>query len=120
MFGKTEVFFLTNMHNPPPPVSGHFVDKEGTTLKPLCIEVCSSGMGFVDLNDVIANGYSISCEAWKWHKKLFHLLHLSILNVFIIHKTCGWKLTHKLFQEQLLGGLIHVTEVMSPHPLTSS
>jgi hypothetical protein len=116
---KREVYLLTNMHNPP--ASGHFVDEEGNASKPVCIESYNKIMGFVDLSDMMANSYSISRKMWKWPKKLFfHLLDLTILNALIIHKSCGGKLTHKLFREQLVGGLIHIAQHVNPHPSTSS
>jgi len=54
-------------------------------------------MGFVDVNDMIKSN-SISCNVWKWPKKLFfHLLDPTILNTFINHKSYEGKLTHILF-----------------------
>jgi hypothetical protein len=78
-------------------------------------------MGSVDLSYMMANSYSISYKTWKWPKKLFFQLpYLTILKAFIIHASCEGKLTHKLFQEQLVGDLIHVVPDINPHPSTSS
>jgi hypothetical protein len=61
-------------------------------------------MGFVDVNDMI-NSNSISCNTWKWPKKLFFdLLDPTILNTFINHKSYVGKLTQILFPKQLSGG----------------
>jgi hypothetical protein len=73
-----------------PPASGRNVDKEGNASKPLCIEIYNRHMGFVDMSDVVASSYSISCKTWKWAKILFfHLVDLTILNAFIIHSSYG-------------------------------
>jgi hypothetical protein len=108
---KEEMYLLTNMNQSPPPTSGHYVDDEGNASKPLCIESYNSNMGFVDMSDKMANNYSSSQKTWKWTKKLFfHLVNLIILNVFIIHYSCGGTLSHKLFHERLVHGLTHAAQ----------
>jgi len=89
---------LTNTDNTPP--SGHFVEeKEENVSKPPCTESYNNSMGFDDLSDMMANGYSTSCKMQKWPKKLLiHLADLTIQNTFIIHKSCAGNYTHKLFQ----------------------
>ena len=53
------------------------------------------------------NGYGIARRTWKWTKKLFfHLTYMAILNAFLIHKTCGGKMTLKSFREVLVRNLI--------------
>ena len=41
---EKEVYLLTNMHNPP--ASGHFVEEEENTSKPLCTESYNKVYGF--------------------------------------------------------------------------
>ena len=64
-------------------------------------------MGFVDKSDRMVNSYGIARRTWKWTKKLFfHLTDMTILNTFLIHKSCGGKMTHKNFRENLIRELI--------------
>jgi hypothetical protein len=64
-----------------PPASEHYVDEEGNTSKPLCTESYNSNTGFVDMNDVMSSGYSISWTTWKWKKKVFfHVVDLRVLH----------------------------------------
>ena len=69
-------------------------------------------MGFVDKSDRMVNSYGIARRTWKWTKKLFfHLTDMTILNTFLIHKSCGGKMTHKNFRENLVHKLIiHLQE----------
>jgi hypothetical protein len=102
---KREVYVLSNMHIPP--AEGNF-KFEGKAVKPSIIEDCNTHMGYVDLNDRMANSYSISRRTWKWTKKLFfHLLDLTVLNAYILNnKSCGSTLTHLRFREQLVRDLL--------------
>jgi hypothetical protein len=53
------------------------------------------------------NSYGIVRRTWNWTKKLFfHLTDMTILIAFLIHKSCGGKLTHKHFREVLVRELI--------------
>jgi hypothetical protein len=62
-------------------------------------------MGFVDKSDRMVNIYGIARRTWKWTKKLFfHLTDMTILNAFLIHESCGGKMTHKNFREILVRG----------------
>jgi len=64
-------------------------------------------MGFVDQSDRMVNSYGIAHRTWKWTKKLFfHLTDMTILNAFLIHKSCGGKMTRKNFREILVRELI--------------
>ena len=64
-------------------------------------------MGYVDKSDRMVNSYGIAKRTWKWTKKLFfHLLDMTILNVLLLHKTCGNKMTQKIFREVLVHNLI--------------
>jgi hypothetical protein len=40
------------------------------------------------------------------HETVFHLTDMTILNAFLIHKSCGGKMTHKNFSEILVRELI--------------
>jgi len=39
-------------------------------------------------------------------RSFFHLTDMTILNAFLIHKSCGGKMTHKGFREILIRELI--------------
>jgi len=55
----------------------------------------------------MVNSYGIARRAWKWTKKLFfHLTDMTILNAFLVHKSCGGKMTHKNFREILVHDFI--------------
>jgi hypothetical protein len=55
----------------------------------------------------MVNRYGIVCRTWNWTKKLFfHLTDMDILNTFLIHKSCGGKMTHKNFHKVLACQLI--------------
>jgi hypothetical protein len=60
----------------------------------------------------MVNSYGIACRMWKWTKKLFfHLTDMTILKAFLIHKSCGSKMTHRKFHEILIRELIiHLQE----------
>jgi hypothetical protein len=89
------VFVLTNMHSPP--VDGNFWDESGNAIKPRVIENYNAHMGFVDKSNRMINSYGIARRTWKWTKKLFfHLLDMTILNVYLLHKSCDGKMTQKI------------------------
>jgi hypothetical protein len=101
---KRDVYVLSNMHLPP--VEGNF-KAEGRAIKPAIIEEYNTHMGYVDLSDRMANSYNICRRTWKWTKKLFfHLMDLTILNAYILNKSCGSTTTHLKFREQLVRDLI--------------
>jgi len=98
------VCILTNMHASP--VEGNFTQESGQAIKPHIVEKCDAYVGFVDKSDRMVNSSGIARRTWKWPKKLFfHLTDMTILNVFLIHKSCG-KMTHKNFREILVCELI--------------
>ena len=102
---RQDMYILTNMHAPP--VEGNFTDESGQAIKPRVVEDYSAYMGFVDKSDRMVNSYGIARRTWKWTKKLFfHLTDMTILNAFLIHKSCGGKMTHKNFREILVQELI--------------
>jgi hypothetical protein len=102
---RRDVYILTNMHAPP--VECNFTHESGHAIKPRVVEDYNAYMGFVDKSDRMVNSYGIARRTWKWTKKLFlHLTDMTILNAFIIHKSCGGKMTHKNFREVLVRELI--------------
>jgi len=66
-------------------------------------------MGFVDKLDRMVISYGIAHITWKWTKNLFfHLTDMTILNSFLIHKSCGGKMTHKNFHEVLIANRLSI------------
>jgi hypothetical protein len=102
---KRDVYVLPNMHSPP--VDGNFRDESGHAVKPHVIEDYNAHMGFVDKSDRTVNSCGIAWRTWEWTKKLFfHFLDMTILNSYLLHKSCGGKMTHKKFCEILVRDLI--------------
>ena len=102
---RQDVYILTNMHTPP--VEGNFTHESGQAIKPRVVEDYSAYMGFVDKSDRMVNSYGIGRRTWKWTKKrFFHLTDMTILNAFLILKSCGGKMMHKHFREILVRELI--------------
>jgi len=102
---RRDVYILTNMHAPP--VEGNFTHESGQAIRPRAVEDYNAYMGFVDKSDRMVNSYGIVRRTWKWIRKLFfHLTDMTILNAFLIFKSCGGKMTHKHFREILVGELI--------------
>lgn len=62
----------------------------GKAVKPLVTKNYKTHMGYVDLNNKMVNGYSISKRMWKWARKFFlQLLDVTVLNSNIVYKPCG-------------------------------
>jgi len=97
-----------------PLVEGNFTQESGQAVKRRVVENYSAYMEFVDKSDRMVNSYGIAQITWKWTKKLFlHLTDMTILNAFLIHKSCGDKMMHKNFLEILVCELIiHLQEEM--------
>jgi len=90
-----------------PPVEENFTQESGQAIKPCVVEDYNAYMGFVDKSDRMVNSYGIARRTWKWTKKMFfHLTDMSILNAFPLHKSCGGKMTHKVFRGILVCELI--------------
>jgi len=86
----------TNMHTPS--VESNFCDESGRAVKSCVIEDYNVHMGYVDKSDMMVNSYGIARRTWKWTEKLFfHLTDMAILNAFLLHETCGGKITHRRF-----------------------
>jgi hypothetical protein len=82
-----------------PHVEENFTQESGEAIKPRVVEANNVYMGFVDKSNRMVNSYGTACRIWKWTKKLFfHLTDMTILNTFLIHKSCGGKMTHKNFR----------------------
>ena len=80
------------------PVEGNFTQESGQAIKLCVVEDYNAHMGFVDKSDRMVNSYGIVRRTWKWTKKLiFHLTDMTILNTFLINKSCGGQMTHKNF-----------------------
>ena len=99
------MYVLTNMHAPP--VEGNFTQISGQAIKPRVVGVYNAYMGFVDKSG--QNGQQL----WNClqnmevdQETVFHLTDMTILNAFLIHKSCGGKITHKNFSEILVRELI--------------
>ena len=102
---RRDVYILTNMHAPP--VERNFTQESGQAIKPRVVEDYNTYMGFVDKSDKMVNSYGIASRTWKWTGELFfHLTDMNILNAFLIHKSCGGKMTHKNFRGILVCKLI--------------
>jgi hypothetical protein len=82
-----------NMHSPT--VDGNFRDESGHAVKPHITDD-NAHMGFVDKSDRMVNSYGIAWRTWNWTKDLFsHLLDMTILKAYLLHKSCGGKMTYK-------------------------
>jgi hypothetical protein len=102
---KRDIHLLTNMHHPP--ANGNFCDEHGNPIKPEIIQDCNRHMRYVDLGDRMTYSYSIRRRTWKWAKKLFfHLLHMTILNSFLLLTACENKITHRDFRLSFVRNLI--------------
>jgi hypothetical protein len=103
---RRDVYILTNTHAPP--VERNFTQESGQDIRPRVVEDYNAHVGFVDKSERMVNSYGIARRMWKWTKKLFfHLTDMTILNAFLIHKSCGGKLTHKNFRKILTRELIY-------------
>jgi hypothetical protein len=94
---KRDVHMLTNIRSLP--AECNFCDEKGNAMRPLFVEACNRHMGYMDKGGTVASSYSNSCHTWKWTKKLFfHLLHLAVLNSYILLSSCGGKkISHREF-----------------------
>jgi len=102
---RRDVYILSNMHAPS--TEGNLTQESGQAIKPCVVEDYNAYMGFVDKSDRMVNCYGIARRTWKWTKKLFfHLTDMTILNAFLIPKSCGGKMMHKNVCEILVHELI--------------
>ena len=87
---NSEVYVLTNIHDPP--AEGNFCDNNGKAIKSQIVVDYNRHMGYVDKGYRMTETYSINRRIWKWTKKLlFHLFDLAILNSYILFSSLGGK-----------------------------
>jgi hypothetical protein len=111
---KRDVHVLTNMHHPP--ANGNFCDEHGNAIKPEIIQNYNRHVSYVDLGDRMTNSYSIQRWTWKGTQRLlFHLLDMTIVNIFLLLTACGTKITHRDFRLSLMRNLIERAGSL-PHP----
>jgi hypothetical protein len=85
------------------PVEGNFTQESAQAIKPRVVEDYNAYVGFVDKSDRIVNSCGIARRTWKWSKQRnIKLTDMTILNAFLIHKSCGGKIKHKNFREILV------------------
>jgi len=102
---RWEVYMQTNMD--PPPAEGNFCDNSTRPMKPYIVEWYNRHMGYVDNSDRMANSYSMIRRTFKWTMKLFfHLLDLTVLNIWMQLSSRGAKYTHWDFRLLLVRNLI--------------
>jgi hypothetical protein len=88
-------------------MNGNFWDEFGYAVNLHVTEDYNAHMGFVDKFDRTVNSYGTAWRTWIWTKKLFfHLPDMTILNAYLLHKSCDGKMTHKQFREILVWDLI--------------
>jgi hypothetical protein len=80
-----------------PPTEGNFYEEHGNALKPTTVESYNTHTGYVDKSDRMANSYSVSRHTFKWTKKFFVLLALTILNTWILLSACGPRILIEIF-----------------------
>jgi hypothetical protein len=73
----------------------------GKAVKPVIIEEYTTCVGYVDLSDRMANSCSTSKKTWKSMGKNPHLLDLTILNSYILYKSCEGDMTRLKFKERI-------------------
>lgn len=85
---KRDVHMLSTIHVPdmiPTNKIDHTTNKP--IAKPICIKDYNENMGLVDKSDMQISFSECIRKTIKWYKKLFfHLLDLSMLNVYILYK----------------------------------
>jgi hypothetical protein len=80
------------MHSPS--LDRNSCDGHGKAVKLAIIKDYSRHMGYMGKSDHVMKSYAISRWTWKWIKKTFHLLDLTILNSTIMLASFGSKLLH--------------------------
>lgn len=99
---KKDVFMLTTQHDEsmvPAPKRRGRPSATDCAMKPMCIVDYNANMGAVDKQDQMLQPYSIARKTMKWYKKLtFHLLHVALLNSYIMYKKSGGRSTFLTFQ----------------------
>ena len=78
---------------------GH--DETETILKPQCIIEYNQYMSGVDRLDQMISYYPFTRKTYKWPKKIFYLLEVSLWNSFVLHKARNSCSKHTLHSFQL-------------------
>jgi hypothetical protein len=76
-------------------VEGNVWDECGNAVKLAIVQDYNRHMGYTDKSDHMTNNWFINRQTWKWAKKFFHLLDLSLLNSFILFTFCGSELSYQ-------------------------
>jgi hypothetical protein len=92
------------MHTPP--AECNFCGEHGKGIKPAIVADYNMHMEYAHKVDRMVNSYSISSWTWKWTKKLFHLLDLTILSSFILLSSSGVKLSQRDFHLALVRNML--------------
>ena len=107
---KKDVHMLTTQHDEsmvPAPRGRGRPSVTTAATKPLCVMEYNSNMGSVDKQDQMLQPYSIARKTMKWYKKLtFHLLHVALLNSYILFQKSGGRSTFLSFQHDVAAKLL--------------
>jgi len=96
---------LTNMD--PPPAEGNFCDDSNHPVKPNIMEWYNWHVGYIDNSYRMVDSYLMSQRTFRRTTKLFfHLLDLTVHNIWILLSSCGAKYTHQDFRLLLVRNLI--------------
>jgi len=98
----------------PPPEEGNFCDDSKWAMQPQIMARYNRHVGYVDISDQMVNSYLMCRCTFKWTTKLFfHLLDLTVLNIWILLSSCGAKFQTTTGEEFDWGSL---KKLLSPHP----
>ena len=112
---RREVYMLTDMD--PPPGEGNFLWWQHRPTRPHIMEWYKWHMVYIDNSDRMANSYLMSRCTLKWTTKLFfHLMDLTVFNIWILLSSCGAKYTHRDFRLLLVRNLIEEAGKSQDHP----
>lgn len=107
---KKDVFMMTTQHDEsvvPAPKGRGRASKNRAITKPLCITEYNTNMGAVDKHDQMLQPYSIARKTMKWYKKLtFHLIHVALLNSYILYRKDGHDGTFLTFQHDVAASFL--------------
>ncbi|XP_040072194.1 piggyBac transposable element-derived protein 4-like [Ixodes scapularis] len=114
-FDKREVHLLTSMHEAHLEDTGKVDRRTGTPQKkPACVLEYNQKMGLVDKVDMQLSFTESIRKTLKWYKKFFfHLLDMSLLNAFLLHRErSASKITFAEFRRRVVYQLVeeHHTE----------
>jgi hypothetical protein len=87
-------------------VEGNFTQESGQALKPRVVEAYNAYMGVCGQIRQWSTAMELPAEHGSRPRTFFHLTDMSILNAYLIHKSCGGKMTYKNSREILFRKLI--------------